>query len=229
MSNARKEIGILIADNHPVFRAALRRVLKAQRGFRVLGEAVDGEQALEMARRLKPQILLLDIRIPRLFSPEVLRGLKALATPVHTLILTSALERKRAVAALQLGACGILLKQTAGKMLPKGIRSVMAGQYWVCRESVPNLAQAIDEFKPGPNAVASRQDFSLSRRETEIITLVEGGYTDKDIATELALNQQAVENHLTDIFEKLGVTNRLELVLFSMDHHLTQSPPARTS
>ena len=221
MNDARSDIGILIADSHPDFRAGLRRVLESQPGISVLGEAVDGRQALAMARRLLPKILLLDIRIPRLPGLEVLRGLQTLPTPVHTLILTATLPKKQIVAAFQLGARGFLLKRAAAGMLLEGIRSVVAGQYWLSCQSVPDLAQATLEFKPAPGAAASRLDFSLTRAETEFIAFVEAGYTNKDIAKKLALNRPAVENRLGRIYEKLGVANRLELVLFSIDHHLT--------
>lgn len=229
MNSPRKEIGILIAEDHPIFRVGLRRVLEAQRGFCVVGEAVDGEQALELARQLKPKVLLLDIRMPRLSGLEVLRKLKSLGTPICTLVLTVGLEREQMVEALQQGARGILLKHAAAGMLMEGIRSVLAGQYWVCGESVPDLAQAIREFRPCPDTIEGRPKFCLTRRETEIIALVEAGYTNKDIAKKLVLGEQDVKDHLINIFDKLGVSNRLELVLFSIDHHLTESLQTNTA
>jgi len=229
MNAARKDIGILIADHHRVFRARLRRVLKAQPDFCVLGEARDGEQALHMARRLKPEILLLDFGIPYMSGPEVLCGLRTLANWVQTVILSATLGRKQIVAALYWGARGILSKDAAAKTLLEGLRSVLAGKYWVCCESVPDRAQAILRFRPPPDEGERRQGFSLTRLDRKIIALVEVGYTAKEIAQELTFTRPAVEHLLNCIFEKLGVTNRLELVLFSIDHHLTEIPPAITS
>lgn len=102
MKKQRKEIGILIADDHPMFRDGLRKVLEAEPGFRVLGEAADGEQTLELARRLKPKVLLLDIRMPKLSGLEVLRELQTARIPVRTLVLTATLERDQIVEALRL-------------------------------------------------------------------------------------------------------------------------------
>ena len=223
MNNQPEEIGILIADHHPKSRDGLRKVLEAHPGLRVVGEATDGEQTLELARQLKPRILLLDISLPRSSGLEVLRQLKTLAIPVHTLVLAAAPKRDQIVEALQLGARGILLKRAPAHVLLKGIRSVAAGQYWFCRESVSDLVQAILEHKPCRETVASQPSFCLTRRETEIVALIEGGYTNKEIARKFALSEPAVKHHLTNIFDKLGVSNRLELVLFSIHHHLTNS------
>jgi DNA-binding NarL/FixJ family response regulator len=223
MNTQREEIDILIADDQPVFREGLRSVLDAAPGFRVVGEAADGEQTLKLARQLKPKVLLLDIRIPRLSGLEVLRELEALALPIRTLVLTAALDKDQTVEALQLGARGIILKHSATDVLFEGIRYVLAGQYWVCHESASDLAQALRAFKPWPDASAGHRKFGLTRRETEVIALIVGGYTNKDIAKEFAISAHTVKHHVTSIFGKLGVSNRLELVLFSIDHHLIDS------
>jgi DNA-binding NarL/FixJ family response regulator len=220
MNKQREEIGILIADDHPIFREGLRKLLEAEPGFLVLGEAADGEQALELARQLKPKVILLDIRMPKLSGLEVLRELKTSAIQSRTLVLTAALEKDQIVEALQLGARGIILKHSATDVLFEGIRSVLAGQYWVCHESVADLVRALLEFKPRPEAAAGSQKFCLTRREMEVIGLIVGGYTNKDIAQRFAISEHTVKHHLTNIFDKLGVSNRLELVLFSIDHHL---------
>jgi len=220
MNKPREEIGVLIADDHPVLREGLRALLEAQSGFRVLGEAADGEQALRLARQLKPQILLLDIRMPNLSGLEVLRELKRLPNQVRTIVFTAAVEKDQIVEALQLGARGIILKHSATEVLFEGIRCVTAGQYWVCHESASDLVQALLEFRPGPEAAERRHAFGLTPREKEVIALIVGGYTNKDIAQEFGISQHTVKHHLTNIFDKLGVSNRLELVLFSINHHL---------
>jgi DNA-binding NarL/FixJ family response regulator len=223
MNKQGEEIDILIADDHHIFREGLRRVLEAAPGFRVVGEAADSKQTLKLARQLKPKILLLDIRMPKLSGLKVLRELKASAMQIRTLVLTAALEEDRIVEALQLGARGIVLKHAATDLLFEGIRCVLAGQYWVCHESVSDPVQALLEFEPRPDATASRQKFGLTRRETEVIALIVDGYTNKDIAKKFAISEHTVQHHLTNIFDKLGVANRLELVLFSIDHHLTDN------
>ena len=220
MNKGCEEISILIADDHPIFREGLRKLLEAEPGFRVLGEAADGEQTLELARQLKPQILLLDIRMPKLSGLAVLRELRASAIQSRTLVLTAALEKDQIVEALQLGARGIILKHSATAVLFEGIRSVLAGQYWVCHESVSDLVRALLEFKPRPEAGTVSRKFRLTQRELEVIALIVGGYTNKDMAQRFAISEHTVKHHLTNIFDKLGVSNRLELALFSINHRL---------
>lgn len=220
MNKRREEIAILIADDHPVFREGLRKLLEAEQGFRVLGEAADGEQTLKLARQLEPEILLLDIRMPKLSGLEVLRELKPLLIQPRTIVFTAAVEKDQIVQALQLGARGIILKHSATDVLFEGIRCVKAGQYWVGHESVSDLVQALLEFRPGPEAAERRQGFGLTPRETGVIALIVAGYSNKDIATKFAISEHTVKHHLTNIFDKLGVSNRLELALFSIDHHL---------
>jgi DNA-binding NarL/FixJ family response regulator len=212
MNNQPEDIGILIADDHPIFREGLRNVL---------GEAADGEQTLKLARQLKPMILLLDIRMPHLSGLEVLRELKTLAIPIRTLVLTAALEKGQMLEAFQLGARGIILKHAPADVLFQSIRSVVAGQFWLGYESVPDLVQAILLIRLRADTGARQPKFCLTRRETEVIALIEGGYTNKDIAKKFGVSEHTVKHHLSDIFGKLGVSNRLELVLFSIDHHLT--------
>lgn len=223
MNKQREEVSILIADDHPIFRAGLRKVLEAQQGFCVLGEAIDGEQTLMLARRLKPKILLLDIRMPKLSGLEVLRELQTARIPVRTLVLTATLERDQIVEALRLGARGIVLKHARIEVLFEGIRRVRAGHYWACDESVSGLVEALLELKPPPKATATHQKFGMSRRETEVVALIVHGYTNKEIAKKIAASEQTVAHHLARIFNKLGVANRLELILFALNHHLTDN------
>jgi len=220
MNKPREDIGILIADDHPVFREGLRKLLEAERGFCVLGEAADGEQTLKLARQLNPEILLLDIRMPKLSGLEVLRELKTSSIQLRTIVFTAAVEKDQIVEALQLGARGIILKHSATDVLFEGIRCVKAGQYWVCHESASDLVQALLEFMPRPGAPARSPEFGLTPREKEVIALIVGGFTNKGVAQEFGISQHTVKHHLTNIFDKLGVSNRLELVLFSINHHL---------
>jgi DNA-binding CsgD family transcriptional regulator len=100
---------------------------------------------------------------------------------------------------------------------------VLAGQYWVCHESVSDLVRALLEFRPRPEAGAGSRKFHLTQRELEVIALIVGGYTNKDMAKRFAISEHTVKHHLTNIFDKLGVSNRLELVLFAIDHHLADN------
>jgi len=215
---------ILIADDHPIFRDGLRRLLESERDFRVVGEACDGIEAVELARKLKPEILLLDLAMPRRAGLEALRELSTDATAVRVILLTAAAEKEQIVEALQLGARGVVLKDSATQILLKSIRAVMSGEYWVGRESVSNLVQYLRSLI-GSSTVAARQKrYGLTPRELEIISAVVAGYANKEIAEHFKISEDTVKHHLSNIFDKLGVSTRLELALFAVNQSLPFKP-----
>lgn len=211
-------IRIVIADDHAIFRQGLRRLLDSQRGFQVVGEADDGDKAVELARTLKPDVLLLDLAMPRMHGIEALRKLASAPNPVRTVLLTAQVETPQIVEALQLGARGVVLKHAASELLMKSIRAVMEGQYWVGRDTVSNLIELLRGYsarqQPPPKS------FNLTPRELEIVGAIVEGYTNKDMADKFNVSEQTIKHHLTNIFDKLGVSNRLELALFAINHRL---------
>jgi two-component system nitrate/nitrite response regulator NarL len=220
MDKRPQGIRVLIADDHPIFRDGLRKLLESEPGFRVVGEAADGGEAVSLARQLLPDVLLLDLAMPRVPGMDALRELAGSATPVRIILLTAAIEKRQILEALQLGAKGVVLKESATELLMKSIRSVMAGEYWVGRESVHDLVRMLRELTPAPGEELKRKHFGLTPRELEIVSTIVAGYTNKDIAEKFSLSEQTVKHHLTNIFDKLGVSNRLELALFAVNHHL---------
>jgi len=219
----RNKIRILVADDHPIFRDGLRKLLEAEPDFCVIGEASDGQEAVKLAHELKPDVLLLDLAMPRQPGLDALRELTAASTPVRTILLTVAIEKAQLVEALQLGARGVVLKETSTELLLKSIRSVVAGQYWVGREAVTDLVRVLRDLIPAAGEEAKKKAFGLTPRELEVVSAIVLGYTNKDIARKFTISEDTVKHHLTNIFDKVGVSNRLELALFSIEHRLVGS------
>lgn len=213
-------IRILIADDHPIFREGLRRLLEAEPEFQVIGEAADGVEAVAMVRHLVPDILLLDVTMPKLPGLATLREMAGATTQVKTILLTAAIEKPEIVTALQLGARGVVLKEAATRLLFKSIRCVMEGQYWVGREGVADLVETLRNLMPDPATSPSERKFGLTKRELEVLRCIVSGYTNKEIARQLTLSEDTVKHHVTNIFNKLGVSNRLEVALYAVHHHL---------
>jgi two-component system, NarL family, nitrate/nitrite response regulator NarL len=219
MGKDRSLIRILLADDHPIVRDGVRRLLETEPDFRVVGQAADGREAVRLVSRCAPDILLLDLAMPRLPGLEVLRELSASDSPVRTILLTAAIEKEQIIEALQIGARGVVLKEAATELLFKSIRTVMAGQYWVGRAEVADLVQILRALLASSGKLQERS-FGLTRRELEILSTVVAGYSNKEIARQLSLSEDTVKHHLSHIFDKLGVSNRLELAMFAVNHRL---------
>jgi two-component system nitrate/nitrite response regulator NarL len=215
-------IRVLIADDHPIFREGLRRLLESEAGFEVVGEAQDGGEAVKMARQLRPDILLLDMAMPHVTGLLALQDLSEGGDSVRTILLTASIDQDDMVTALQFGARGIVLKDAATQMLFKCIRCVMDGQYWVGREGVANLVQTLRRMIASAAEQPAKKTFGLTKREMEIVGTIVSGYSNKEIAKKFTISEDTVKHHLTNIFNKTGVSSRLELALFAVNHKLVE-------
>jgi two-component system nitrate/nitrite response regulator NarL len=222
MVDTSQSVRILIADDHPIFRDGLRKLLEGEGDFQVIGEASDGGEAIEMVHQLKPDVLLLDLAMPRVPGLEALRQLGSTTETIKVILLTAAIERDQIVDALHHGVRGVVLKESATELLLKSIRCVMDGQYWVGRESVSDLVRIIRDLTAIPEQGSRKRSYNLTPRELDIISAIVDGYTNKDIADKFKIAEQTVKHHLGNIFDKLGVSNRLELALFAVNHHLVE-------
>jgi two-component system nitrate/nitrite response regulator NarL len=223
MDKRTHPIRIVIADDHPIFRDGLRRLLESEGDMKVVGEACDGLEAVKMATQIKPDILLLDLAMPHHTGLDALRDLSTRAGgagPVRIILLTAAAEKKQVVEALQLGARGVVLKDSATQLLLKSIHVVMSGEYWVGRESVSNLVQYLRNLMQSTNEETKQKKFGLTPRELEIVSAVVAGYANREIAEYFKISEDTVKHHLSNIFDKLGVSTRLELALFAVNQGL---------
>ena len=223
MAKTKQMIRVLLADDHEIFRDGLRKLLEGEEDITIVGEASNGNDCIRMLGKLKPDILLLDLAMPKHPGLEALRDLSsggAGSTPVRVILLTAAAEKGQIVEALQLGARGVVLKDSATQLLLKAIHTVMSGEYWVGRESVSNLVQYLRTLVQSSSDEARQRKFGLTPRELEIVAAVVAGYSNKEIAEYFKISEDTVKHHLSNIFDKLGVSTRLELALFAVNQSL---------
>ena len=221
-------VRVVIADDHPTFREGLMKLLETKPDLQVVGMAADGEDALRLVELHEPDLLLLDLAMPRMAGLVALRELRDRATRARIILVTAAIDRAEIVTGLQLGAHGVVLKESASDVLFRSIRAVMAGHYWVGRNRVTDLAATLRDLSAG-HPRPTRKHFGLTPRELEIVGVIVGGYSNHDIAAKFSISEKTVKHHLTNIFDKLGVSNRLELALFALHHHLTADATAPES
>ena len=214
-------VRVLIADDHRLFRDGLKALLRSEPGFVVVGEAHDGDEAVTLTKQFRPDILLLDLNMPH-SGLEAARELCAAPTPVRMILLTAEIGPDDIAKALQFRVQGVVLKDTASEILFRSIRSVMAGQFWLGRESVSSLVETLRKLIISPEPSKDSQKFGLTRRELEIVSKVCAGYTNKEMARTLAISEDTVKHHLSKIYNKVGMSNRLELALFAIHHNLVE-------
>jgi two-component system, NarL family, response regulator LiaR len=208
------DISIILCEDHLITRQGIRRLLEDEKGLQVVGEAGDGEEAVALVAELKPDVIVMDIAMPRMNGIEATRQIKLNNPGTVVLVLSAYDDDEYVFAALQAGAAGYLLKNTGGDELVRAIKSVHKGETALD----PRIAKKVVNYlrlrakTPGVNDISAQ----LSDREIAIIRLAAKGLTNKEIAKNLHLSYRTIEGHLRDIFNKLGVGSRTEAVLHGL-------------
>jgi len=205
----KDELTVLIADDHPLVREALHRALDVEEDMKVVAEASDGEEAVKLASELKPDVVVMDIVMPKVNGIEATRKIKEIAPDTAILILTAYDDEEYVLGLLDAGAAGYLLKSARGRDLAGAIRAIRAG------ESVlhPNIIARLLKRATVTAVKENKAQGLLSERESEVLRLVALGMSNKEVAEELFLSQRTVKAHLTSVFNKLNVASRSEAIV----------------
>ena len=219
MAKTKNAIRVAIADDHPIFRDGVRKLLESEEDISVVGEVSSGAECPAMLAKLKPDILLLDLRMPDKDGLTLLEEMNFDTLPTRVVVLTATEDDRDVVRAMRLGARGVVLKQSASDLLIKSIRKVAGGEIWLDKRMTAEVMKAFSKS----TETGRREKPLLSDREKEIVQLVAQGFRNREIGEKLFISEQTVKNHLHNIFDKLGVSDRLELALYAIHHRITDT------
>ena len=227
MIDDRPIVRVLLVDDQELIRAGLRGILRVQFGFEIVGECRHGGEVLAAVRIARPDVVLMDVRMPVLDGVAATRRLRAEPDAPPVLALTTFDDDEVLAGMLRAGAAGFVLKGVPAEDLQRAVRTVAGGEAWLD----PSVTgRVLDVYRQAPSGEASRLGRqalqSLTARELEVVTLITEGSTNKHIAETFGISEETVKRHLTNIFNKIGVGNRLELALFALNHHLLPSAAA---
>ncbi|MFC1989885.1 response regulator [Chloroflexota bacterium] len=211
------KIRVIIADDHVLLREGTRQLLEKEADLEIVGEAGDGEEAVELVRKMKPDVAIVDIAMPKLNGIEVTKQIKTISPGTAVLILTGYDYDQYVFALLEAGALGYLLKGVSGQEVINAVRAVRAGKSVLH----PVVARkALDHFVRARNKTQAQKVPALTDREIEVLRLAAKGRGNKEIANELSLSVRTVQTHLVNVFNKLTVSSRIEAVLFCLKNGL---------
>jgi len=209
-------IGLVLADDHPIVLDGLEQLFRLEQDFKVLARCRDGDETLQAVRKYRPDVLILDIRMPGRSGLAVLREMKREKLPTRVVLLTAAIDENEALEAIRLRVSGVVLKEMAPQLLVKCVRKVHAGGQWFEKRSFARALETLLQREAGARQIAG----VLTPREMEIVRLVASGLHNKEVAEKLLISEGTVKIHLHHIYEKLHVDGRLELTLYARDKGL---------
>ena len=220
MNLVRPKCRIVIVDDHTLFREGLRTILEMEEDIEVVADAENAEDIVELVWQTKPDVLLLDIRMPQGSGLDAVPAVLRISPRTQVLVLTASDEKEEHVRAFRLGAKGVVLKDSARQTLMQAIHTVCAGQVWVDARMTGTLVEELAQLGPDSSAVVTRDENGLTEREREIVRLVATGQKNREVGATLSISERTVKTHLTNIFQKLGVRDRVALVMYALRHGL---------
>jgi DNA-binding NarL/FixJ family response regulator len=219
--SADSRIKLIIVDDHTLFREGIKKILALEKDIEIVGEAFDGEEVISVLNHCQPDIMLLDIKMERVNGLQVLPRIVEQFPLLKVIILTAQVTSAESVKAIRDGARGIILKHAASEFLIKGIRKVAEGELWADSSTMTQVVDSLSrKYRVDRSPEKGRKE--LSEREIEVVTLVASGHRNKEIANKLFISEQTVKTHLSNIFQKLEVNDRLELALYAMRNGLVE-------
>jgi len=212
---------VVIVDDHTLFRDGLRTILSMEDDFEVIADVESAEDIVELMWETKPDVLLLDIRMPQGSGLDAVPAVCRISPNTTVIVLTACDEMEEHVRAFKLGARGVVLKDSARGTLVQAIRSVCRGETWMDPRMRGVLVAELARSGDDSEALAIDRDDGLTDRELEIVRLVAAGKKNKEVAEQLAISERTVRTNLTSVFQKLGVRDRIGLVMYALRHGLT--------
>ncbi len=219
-------ITILLADDQPLVRMGLRRIFDRRHGFDVIAEAGDGAEAVELAKTLKPQVVVMDMRMPGTNGAEAIRRIRELGDPPPVLVLTTYDDNETVHEAVTAGAAGFALKDSSAEDLHRAVREIANGNGWIDYTVARPLLETFGEVVPPPERRAKLS--LLTERELHVMKLLGRGCTNSEIASELCVSTGTVKTHVGSILAKLGLRDRVAAVVFAFEHGLA-TPGSRVT
>ena len=221
-----RPVSVVLADDECMFRSSLRHLLTAPPsvimdvygvhvgpGFQVVGEAGSGEETISVVQSVKPDLLLLDLSMPRMSGLEALCQLHSCRDSMRTILLAGTIERPHLLTAVQLGVRGLVMKDSPTELLFEAIVSVMGGRSWLGQTLVSDLIELVRTLSQTSGSAGNKQRTGLTPREREVLAHVVSGCTNKEIASKFSVSEETIKHHLTRMFDKVGASNRLELAM----------------
>lgn len=212
------KISVLIADDHSLMRQGLRQIIELENDMYVVGQATNGQEAIDLAKQLKPDVILMDINMPVLNGLQAMKEIKDTNLSSKIIVLTIHEDREYLFKTLQMGAEGYVLKDAESSVLLTAIRNVYRGQNYIQPNMTKELVKEFTRLTKHEKLKSSEN--SLTEREIEVLELIAEGMLNKQIAKKLYISEKTVKNHVSNIFRKLNVSDRTQAAIYALKHNI---------